>query len=299
MSFRAGFVGLIGLPNSGKSTLLNAVVGEHVSIVSPKPQTTRRRVMGLWNTENFQAVLVDAPGIVKSKAGLFQFLHEECSDIVNQSDVLVVVLNVDASSFEELQEVVQMARHSGKPWLAIIHKIDLPEAHRPVILHQYLRELNVPVIQGSALKDPEVLKERLMEELPALLPDAPGPLYDRELFTLSTMRELAAELIREKAFLNLYQEIPFGLAVRILKFDEDSGPVVKIFAEIMVNKENHRPIVIGEGGRMLKRIGTEARKDIERLMDRKVYLGLKVSVKRNWAKNPGLMKELNYVVPKS
>jgi len=298
IGYRAGFVGIIGLPNSGKSTLMNALVGEKVSIVTAKPQTTRRRVMGLVSDKNFQIVFVDAPGVVNAKSGLNMFLHEEAQDVISQSDVLVAVLNIDERSPEHLDQILSLVKESGKPWVALIHKVDLPELHRPQILRDKLAALGVPVIQGSALSQPEGLREVLLEAVLPLLPAADGPLYDEELYTLSTTRELCAEIIREKCFETLHQEVPFGLAVKVLKFDEES-PVIKIYSEILVAKENHRPIVIGSGGAALKKIGTEARKEIEKLLGEKVYLDLQVQSKRDWQKNRGIMKELGYVLAKN
>ena len=296
--YRAGFVGLIGLPNSGKSTLMNALVGEKVSIVTSKPQTTRRRVMGLLSNDEMQIVFVDAPGVVNAKSGLNMFLHEEARDVISESDVLVAVLNIDEKSPAQLEEILTLVKDSRKPWVALIHKVDLPELHRPQILRDKLSVLNVPIVQGSALTEPAGLKETLLKTLQPLLPEAAGPLYDEELYTLSSTRELCAEIIREKCFETLHQEVPFGLAVKVLVFNEESD-VIKIHSEIMVAKENHRPIVIGAKGSALKKIGTDARKEIEKLLGEKVYLDLQVSSKRDWQRNRGIMKELGYVLPKN
>jgi GTP-binding protein Era len=299
MNYRAGFIGLIGLPNSGKSTLMNALVGEKVSIVTAKPQTTRRRVMGLVSDKDFQAVVVDAPGIIKAKSGLNAFLRDEAQDVIGESDVLVAVLNIDEKSAENLDEIVELVRTSGKPWVAVINKTDLPLLHRPQILRDKLAVYGVPVIQGSSLKEPKGLRELILDEVVKRLPEAGGPLYDVDLYTLSSTREIAAEMIREKCFEHLHQEVPFGLAVRITRFAENEGPVVRIHAEVMVSKDNHRPIVIGREGHGLRRIGSEARREIEGLVDRQVYLDLKVVTKRAWQKNPMMMKDLGYVVPKA
>jgi GTP-binding protein Era len=298
MSYRAGFVGLIGLPNSGKSTLMNALVGEKVSIVTSKPQTTRRRVMGLVTDTDHQVVFVDAPGVVRAKSGLNMFLHEEALDVANQSDILLVILNIDEKDPAQLDEIVKIAVESGKPWIGLIHKTDLPEIHRPQILRNKLALMNVPVIQGSAKEEPDAIRELVLEQVLQRLPYSEGPLFDEELYTLCSVKELSCDIIREKCFETLHQEVPFGLAVRILKFDE-SGPIIKVHAEILVSKENHRPIVIGRGGQALKQIGTEARKEIEKLVGQKIYLDLNVSSKKDWQKNPGVMKELGYVLPKA
>jgi GTP-binding protein Era len=295
MSYRAGFAGLIGLPNSGKSTLLNLLVGEKISIVTAKPQTTRRRVMGIHNDKDMQAVLVDAPGVVKASTGLNKFLREEALDVISQSDVLIAVLNIDEAEPENLEELLLMVKESGKPWMAVINKTDLPQMHRVRILREKIEALNVPVVAGSSLKEGEPLKESLFAALRPLLPAADKPLYEDDLYTLSTVRELCSEIIREKCFESLHQEIPFQLAVRIMRFIEDDGPMVRIEAEIVTGKENHKPIVVGRGGQVLKVIGTEARKEIQKLIGRKVFLDLKVTANPNWQKNPTTMKELGYV----
>ena len=299
MNYRAGFVGLIGLPNSGKSTLMNALVGKKVSIVTSKPQTTRRRVMGLISEKDFQIVFVDAPGVVKAKSGLNLFLREEAEDVISQSDALSAVLNIDERRAEHLEEIVQMVKASGKPWIALMHKTDLPQLHRPQILREKLALLGVPIAQGSSLVEPKAVREILLESLLTLIPDAKATLYDEEMYTLSSTRELCAEIIREKCFELLHQEIPFGLAVKIQRYAEDDGPLVNIFSEIMVAKENHRAIVIGREGATLKQIGTEARKEMEKLTGRRIYLDLKVQSKKGWQKNPGMMKDLGYVLHKA
>ncbi len=299
MSYRAGFIGLVGLPNSGKSTLMNALVGEKVSIVTAKPQTTRRRVVGLVSDQNYQAVVVDAPGVIKAKSGLNAFLRDEAQDVVNESDVLIAVLNIDEKDAVAFDEIIEMVQNSGKPWIALVHKTDLPLLHRPQILRDKLAVYNVPVIQGSSLKEPSSVRELVLETAMKLLPEAKGPLYDEDLYTLSSVRELSAEIIREKCFENLHQEVPFGLAVRITRFLENDESLVRIHAEVLVGKDNHRPIVIGREGSGLKKIGSEARKEIEKLVDRQVFLDLKVSAKRGWQKNSAMMKDLGYVVAKA
>ena len=298
MSYRAGFVGLIGLPNSGKSTLMNSLVGEKISIVSAKPQTTRRRVLGVVSRPEYQAVFVDAPGVVGDSNGLNRFLREEAEDVIGQSDVLVAILNIDETEFSRLDEIVTMVKASGKPWIALIHKTDLPQLHRPQILRERLVQGGAIVVQGSSLTAPESLAASLNEKIVMLLPETAAPLYDVDLFTLSTTREITAEIVRERCFEALHQEVPYGLAVKVLLFDE-SDPVLKIHAEVWVAKENHRPIVIGKGGQTLKRIGSEARQEIVKLTGQKVFLDLKVIHKRNWQKNPGVLKDLGYVVAKT
>jgi GTP-binding protein Era len=298
-SYKAGFVGLIGLPNSGKSTLMNALVGEKVSIVSSKPQTTRRRQLGVVTQEEFQAVLVDAPGLVSAKKGLHEFLHQEALDVIKNSDALICVLNIDEKDPKRLYEITGLAEAAGKPWMVVISKTDLPFLHRPQMIRTELEQKGIPVVSGSAetQNQRQELTEKILEHLPALLPESPAPLYLEDLYTPSTVRELAVEIIREKCFETIHQEIPFGIAVRLLMFDESSPKVTKIYCEILVSKENHVSIVVGRGAHLIKEIGMKARKEIERLMEGKVFLDLKVSAYKNWDKNPGVMKELGYVQP--
>lgn len=295
--YKAGFIGLIGLPNSGKSTLMNSLVGEKVSIVSSKPQTTRRRMLGVVTRPNFQAVIVDAPGVVPSKKGLHEFLHQEAIDVIKNSDALICVLNIDEKKPEKLMEMVKLVEDSGKPWLAVIHKTDLPFLHRPQILRSDLEAKGVTVVSGSS-KTKELqgeMIEKIMLSLPDLLPPNEGPLYLDDLYTPSTVRELSVEVIREKCFELIHQEIPFGMAVRLLMFDESSPKITKVYCEILVSKENHISIVVGKKAATIKEIGMKARKEIEKLTGNKVFLDLKVSAYRNWDKNAMVMKELGYV----
>jgi GTP-binding protein Era len=301
MSFKAGFVGLIGLPNAGKSTLLNLLVEEKVSIVTPKPQTTRRRVVGILSLPEAQVILVDAPGVVKAKSGLNAFLEREALDVIGSSDVLCAVLNLDEDKKENLDQILEMVRGSGKPWFAVITKVDLiDKRHRLTKLKEELREKspNVTILEVSKNwgEDTKDFRDAFVREAAKLLPTSLAPLYDVELFTPHTVRELAAEVIREKCFEELHQEIPYNLAVRINKFDESAQNLVRIFAEIVVSKENHKGIVIGKGGAMIKGIGTKARAELEKMLDQKVFLQLDVSVREEWFENPRLMKELGYVV---
>ena len=294
---KAGFVGLVGLPNAGKSTLVNALVGERVGIVTKKPQTTRRRALGILNADDLQAVLVDAPGMVKAESGLNHFLEQELESVISESDVLLAVLNIDQESPDDLVTLVEKVAAAGKPWAMVATKADLPVNHRIPILRDRLQAYNVPWISGSAETAPEALREQIVAELKNLLPESQAPLYDPELYTTQTVRELVSEVIREKCFVHLHQEVPYGLAVSIKKFSEDEGPVVKIYADLVLAKENHKGILLGTGGAKIREIGTEARKEIETIMGRKVFLELYVVVKRNWYMQENFMREFGYVLP--
>lgn len=297
MSYKAGFLGLIGQPNAGKSTLMNFLVDEKVSIVSAKPQTTRRRILGIWSTDKGQVVFVDAPGLIKADKGLNGFLAREADEVIADSDALLAILSIDEEKPETAEKVIEKVAKSGKPWIGIITKADIEEkAHRVLILKKMIEEKNGKALSVSvkdSLNDTEE-REALLIECLELLPESPQPLYDTELFTNENVREMVSEVIREKCFESLHQEIPYSLAVRILKFDEAASPIPKIHAEIIVSKDNHKAIVIGKEAKVIKQIGTEARKEIEKLMGEKVFLDLQVACKPDWFENKRMMKELGY-----
>jgi GTPase len=294
--YSAGFVALIGQPNAGKSTLLNALLDDKVSIVSDKPQTTRGRVTGILNLPKAQVVFVDAPGTLKSTSGINKFLQDEVSDVVSKADVVCLLLAADGPE-NSADELVGMARKSGKPWVAVVTKIDLLGGTRTPKFFKFLIDEKVPFVSISTLERPEEAKEEILARVVSLLPPSQAPLFDEEIYTTQTVRQMAAELVREACFENLRQEIPYGLAVRISEFKEDE-PIVRIRAELMVDRENHKAIVIGTKGSMLKKIGTQARLEIEKIVGGQVYLELHVHVQENWTKNPRLMRELGYVVAK-
>jgi GTP-binding protein Era len=299
MSLRAGYVGLLGLPNAGKSTLVNAIVGEKVSIVTSKPQTTRQRVTGLYSDKDVQAIFVDAPGVVRAQGPMNTFLHEELNAVIKDADVLFLLLQLDVPSPDVFNNLIAMAQASGKPVLGIITKVDRHEKHRVVVLQDLVLLAQIPVIKVSAEKRPEELKEEVLSWLKKHLPESTDSLFDPALYTTQNVRDICSELVREKCFEYLHQEVPFGLAIRILKFDESDPTLTKIHAEIWVSRESHQGIVIGRGGQILKTIGSEARRNIEKVVGNKVFLDLHVKVRKNWAKDEKIMKELGYVVPTS
>ena len=290
---------MIGQPNAGKSSLMNYLVREKVSIVTDKPQTTRRRILGIWSSEAGQVVFVDAPGLIKADQGLNGFLAKEAEDVIKQSDALLAILSLDEERPENIEKVIKMVSESGKPWMGVITKADIEEkSHRAMIIRKMIEDHGGKSISISVKRDANSDEDReaILIECLELLPECPAPLYDIELFTNENVREMATEIIREKCFQELHHEIPYNLAVRIIKFDENANPLPKIHAEILVGKENHKAIVIGKGAQVIKRIGMEARKEIEKLMGEKVFLDLNVNCKEDWVENKRLMKELGYAV---
>jgi len=303
MSYRAGFIGLIGQPNAGKSTLMNFLVDQKVSIVTPKPQTTRRRVLGVWSSEPGQIVFVDAPGLIQAERGLNGFLALEAEDVMRQSDALWAIVSVDESKAEDAEKVIELVSSQKKPWMGLVTKTDLKEKeHRVLILKSLIEKkggkaFSVSVRQKSSENKED--RDVLLSEALQLLPESPAPLYDIELFTPESTRNLAAEIVREKCFEFLHHEIPYSLAVRVLLFDETTKSVPHLGVEILVSKQNHKGIVIGKAGETLKKIGSESRKEIEKVMGEKIFLDLKVTCREDWFDNQRLMKELGYVVNES
>lgn len=298
MSYRAGFIGLIGQPNAGKSTLMNFLVNEKVSIVTAKPQTTRRRILGIASDDDAQIVFVDAPGVIQADRGLNGFLSKEAEDVIKSSDALIAVLSLDEEKPENAQKTIEMVAASGKPWIGLITKVDIQEkAHRIMILKKMIEDRNAKVLTISAHDADRDAEERrhLLEEFKVLLPESPAPLYDIELFTSENVRDMVAEIVREKCFDNLHHEIPYSIAVRIIKFEETAKPCPKIYGEIIVSKTGHKPIVIGKDGATIKRIGMDSRQEIEKLIGEKCFLDLTVNVREDWFDNKGIMKELQYV----
>ena len=295
-NYRAGFVALLGQPNAGKSTLLNMLLGEKVSIVSEKPQTTRNRITGIMTNKESQVVFVDAPGTLKSTSGINTYLQEEVLDVIDNADVLAILLGADMGE-EGSKELVSLAKRSKKPWFAVITKADLLGGTRTPKYFQWLLDEQIPFVSISAVKRPQEAREEFMMRLLPLLPLSPAPLYEEDLYTTQTVRQMAAEFVREACFEHLQQEIPYGLAIRINEFKEDL-PIPRIRAEIVIEKENHKAIVIGAKGQTIKKIGMTARKEIERVVGGQVFLELHVHVKENWTRNPRVMKELGYVVQK-
>jgi GTP-binding protein Era len=300
--YKAGFIGLIGQPNAGKSTLLNNLVKERVSIVSSKPQTTRRRVIGLTNKEQGQLIFVDAPGVLNAQKGLNAFLTQEALDVIEQSDVIIAVLGIDTENKEDIEKIVELCVSSKKAWMAVITKVDIERFQARILKiedilakHKSCRGIfKVSDEDCRARKqDFEIIREQIFEKCLELLPESPKPLYDVELYTPHSVKELTAEIIREKCFEVLHHEIPYNIAVRMQKFDE-SGDLPKIYCEILVAKESQKPIVIGKKGETIKEIGILARKEVEKMMGQKVFLSLEVSVRQDWFENKNIMRDLGY-----
>ncbi len=297
MSYKAGYVGLIGQPNAGKSSLMNFLIKEKVSIVTNKPQTTRRRILGIHTTAASQTIFIDAPGIIKAAKGLNSFLEKEALDVIKESDVLLAVLNLDQKSADDAEVILEMVKNSKRPWLAVITKVDMEDKfHRVLILKEMVEKFGGKALLMSTERAGDDYRNELLQQLENLLPVADAPLFEDDIYTTENMRELVAEIVREQCFENLNYEIPYQLAVQVRQYDEDAKPCPKIYVDVLVAKESHKPILIGKGAELIKKISQKSRGEIEKLVGEKVFLEVNVVVKDNWFEHLQTMKELGYVI---
>jgi len=290
---KAGFVSLVGRPNAGKSTLVNRLVGQKIAIVSDKPQTTRHRILGVKNSAGGQMVFIDTPGIHKPVHRMNERMVELAVSALRDVDVVVLVVDATLRPGSGDRFVLDLLKSEKTTSILALNKIDLMEKSRLLgLIQQYSERMTFSaIVPISALTGDGV--DRLEEEILRALPSG-EPLYPDEYLTDQTERTLAAELIREKILSHAREELPYTTAVVIDQFDEPSGdrPVTRIFASILVDRESQKPIIVGKGGDMVKRIGTEARRDLEEMLGGRVYLDLHVRVKEDWRDDERLLDEM-------
>lgn len=302
-SLRAGFMGVVGLPNAGKSSLVNALVQEKVSIVTPKPQTTRRRTIGVVTVPEGQILLIDAPGFIEGRKGLNAFLEQEVEEVIRESDALMIVLNPDVPKFSDLERFMELVLKTQKKRLFVITKCDLDSHQRKVqklkdrVVRQDPTALVFEVKNSPSHPLTEEKRYQIIQASLNLLPESSSYLYDGEIFTPHPVREIVAELIRETCFEKLHQELPYELAVRMRKYEEEKD-LDRIYADIVVAREGQKKIVVGHGGGMVKGIGIESRKKIEAFLGKQVYLSLQVVVREDWMNHPIYLREMGYFVRK-
>ena len=296
--FRSGFIAIIGRPNVGKSTLLNALLGQKIAAVSPKPQTTRKRQLGILTTDTAQLVFVDTPGIHSPRHKLGTFLNQEAEDALEGVDVILWLVEIPARPQEEDKLIASLLNRVPRriPLVLAANKVDLvgPDV-LPARLEAYVQTLTreAQVISISAAQNQNL--DQLRELLISLVPIRP-PEYDEEQVTDSYERDIAADLIREACLLSLRDEVPHGVGVRIDEFTERENGMLYIAATIFVERQSQKGIVIGEGGKMLKQIGSAARKEIEEMGGRPVYLELRVKVLKDWRNNEEALRRLGYKI---
>jgi GTP-binding protein Era len=296
--FRSAFVAIIGRPNVGKSTLVNALLGQKIAAVSPKPQTTRKRQLGILTTDTAQLVFVDTPGIHNPRHKLGTFLNQEAEEALEGVDVILWLVEIPARPQEEDKLIASLLNRVSPriPVILAANKIDLVgEDVLTARLAAYLDLLKreTQVISISATENRYL--DRLVELLVSLAPVRP-PEYDEEQITDSYERDIAADLIREACLLHLRDEVPHGVGVRIDEFTERENGMLYIAATVFVERQSQKGIVIGEGGKMLKQIGSDARKEIEEMGGRPVFLELRVKVLKDWRNNEDALRRLGYKI---
>lgn len=296
--FRSAFIAIIGRPNVGKSTLVNALLGQKIAAVSHKPQTTRKRQLGILTTDTAQLVFVDTPGIHNPRHKLGTFLNQEAKEALEGVDVILWLVEIPARPQEEDKQIAALLNRvpTRIPMVLAANKMDLvgPDV-LAVRLEAYagLLTKEVQIISISATQNQNL--NELQHLLIALAPVRP-PEYDEEQITDSYERDIAADLIREACLLRLRDEVPHGVGVRIDEFTERENGMLYIAATVFVERESQKGIVIGEGGKMLKQIGSSARKEIEEMGGRPVYLELRVKVLKDWRNNEEALRRLGYKI---
>ncbi|WP_293787457.1 GTPase Era [uncultured Pedobacter sp.] len=296
MAHKAGFVSIIGKPNVGKSTLMNVLVGERLSIITPKAQTTRHRILGIVNEEDYQIVFSDTPGIIKPKYSLQESMMSFVNGSLTDADVLLFVTDINEVHDED--DVLEKILNKNILTIVLINKIDQATQEQVEEKIAYWQEkLNpVAVYAISALHQHNV--DGLLDRVLDMLPEHP-PYYDKEDLTDRSERFFVSEMIREKIFLNYQKEIPYSTEVIVKSFKEEEmkngkGSMIRITAEIVVERDSQKNILIGTGGSMLKKVGTEARAEIEKFLDSKVFLEMFVKVIPDWRSKKNYLKSFGY-----
>lgn len=295
-NFKSGYVSVVGRPNVGKSTLLNAIIGEKISAISSKPQTTRQNITFIHTDEDSQIIFLDTPGIQRPKNKLGEFMLTESKESIDEADVITYIVDTSNKIGKAERSIIDILKeYEGKiPIILLINKVDTIKKDEVLeIISMYANEgIFNEIIPISAMKNDGV--DIYIETLKKYL--KPGPMYyPDDMITDKNERFIVAEIIREKGLRYLNEEVPHGLAISIEKFKKREGKnIYDIEANIYVERDSHKGILIGKGGSMLKRIGSEAREDAERLLDAKVNLQIWVKVEKNWRERDNLVKRFGY-----
>ncbi len=295
MKIKSGYIAIVGKPNAGKSTLLNAIIREKVSIVSPKAQTTRNNITGIYNRDDCQLIFVDTPGLNTTNSHLDEYMQKSITGAVVGVDVLIIALDGTKKVNEKDFDIINKYSALNIPIILVVTKIDALDNEKIFKLLSSLNDLNkvseiVPV-SSTKSRNIDTLIDILLKYVPEI--DESERYFDDDMYTDKSLKFIASEIIREKALYFLDKEIPHGIAVSIVKYEELDG-LVNIDADIYCEKDSHKNIIIGKGGTMLKRIGHEARVSFQKVVQSKVNLNLWVKVKANWRDNIGFLNEIGY-----
>ena len=296
-AFRCGFVAVVGRPNVGKSTLINAVLGHKISIVTPKPQTTRHRILAVDSRPDCQIIFVDTPGLHrKARKAMNRMMNRIAANALADADVVLLMTEANRWTAEDQDVLKRLQSMSQKPVIALLNKID--KIHPKEMLLQALAEMSeryefAEVLPISAKREDNL--DRLMKTLPQFLPES-EPLFPNDMITDRSHSFQAAEIIREKLTLNLRQEVPYGVSVQIERYAENESGI-EIDAVIWVERDSQKGIVVGKGGSVLKRVGRAARLELKAQLGVPVHLELWVKVKDNWADSEKDLMRLGYELP--
>ena len=290
---RSGYVAVIGRANAGKSTLINVMVGEKVSIVSPKPQTTRDRILGVMNGEDYQVVFVDTPGIYKAKNALTDMMMRTTEESAKAVDLILYVLDGHEGVREEDFSLMRKYKELGLPMAVAYTKIDImPKENIPLDMAKFADSgIDLDVFPVSARKGRNI--KNLREFLISSMPEG-GKVFEEEIVSDKSERFMIAEIMREKILLKYDKEIPHGVAVVVNIFRLGENGVYEVNLDIVCEKPGHKAILIGKQGRAIKEVSSFARQDMEKFLGKKVFLTTYVKVKEDWRDKPGLMKEYGY-----
>lgn len=291
---KSGFVAIIGRPNVGKSTLLNQILGQKIVITTDKAQTTRKRIKGIYTNKEGQIVFVDTPGVHKPLNKLGEFLLGEAKIAVPDADVILFLVDGSESAGKGDKWIAQHLLQTKIPIVIVMNKVDKvkkPEkVEENLLSYKTLFEENLPVVRISAKTGRNI--DTLMNNIFKKLPEGEA-LYPEDVVTEETMRDVTEEIIREKILLNTSDEIPHSVAVKVTNYQEKEE-IDKIYATIYCEQKSQKGILIGKGGSLLKKIGTEARLELEKIVEKKVYLQLEVKVEKDWRKKQNILKNFGY-----
>ena len=291
---KSGFVAIIGRPNVGKSTLLNQILGQKIVITTDKAQTTRKRIKGIYTTGLGQIVFVDTPGVHKPLNKLGEFLLDEAKIAVPDADVILFLVDGSEPVGKGDKWIAQNLLQTEIPIIVVMNKVDKIKKQEKIeenlLSYKTLFDKNLPVVKVSAKTGRNI--DTLIKNIYKKLPQG-APLYPEEIITEETMRDVTEEVIREKILLNTSDEIPHSVAVKVDNYKEEEN-IDKIYATIYCEHKSQKGILIGKGGNLLKKIGTEARLELEKITEKKVYLELQVKVEKDWRKKEKILKSFGY-----